>query len=111
MQEIPLARPDNGNGRKPGITANKVWGWYHEGRDLSSKFRQESQVDCNYYDNEQWTEEEKEELKDRGQAAIVINRIKPTLDLVIGTETKARVDFKAVPRRRGYVGGGGLAPG
>jgi len=109
MQEIPLARPDNGNGRKPGITANKVWGWYHEGRDLSSKFRQESQVDCNYYDNEQWTEEEKEELKDRGQAAIVINRIKPTLDLVIGTETKARVDFKAVPRRSDYVADAGLA--
>src|SRR4030042_719772 len=87
---------NNGNNKNGGVKSTfiapeKVWGWYHEGRDKSSNFRVESNKDCDYYDNEQWTLEEKQELEDRGQPAIVINRIKPTLDLVIGTEAKMRV--------------------
>lgn len=104
---------DTVNEKKPknpkAITAAKVWGYYWEGRDLSSKFRQEAQIDANYYDNEQWTEEEKNELKDRGQPPIVINRIKPVIDLVIGTQAKARVDFSARPRKSAYVLDAGIA--
>ena len=108
MDEIkPTEKKVESNNKS--ITANQVWGWYHEGRDLSSKFREQSQIDADYYDNEQWTEEEKEILKDRGQPAIVINRIKPTIDLVIGTESKARVDFKAVPRKGPSVQDAALA--
>ena len=91
------------------IDPNKVWGWYHEGRDHSSNFRKESMRDCDYYDNQQWTAEKKQDLEDRGQPAIVINRIKPTIDLVIGTESKIRTDFKAAPRKNNGAFDAGIA--
>jgi hypothetical protein len=94
--------PKNGNNGSK-LTARKIWGFYYEGRDLSSKFRKEADRDCQYYDNEQWTEEEKQELDDRGQPATVFNRIKPTIDLILGTEAKARVDFHAAPRKNAGI--------
>jgi len=81
-----------------GITGRKVWNWFHDSLEKQSNFRKESQRDCNYYDNEQWTQEEINELKDRNQPVITINRIKPTIDLVLGAESKAKVEFVAAPR-------------
>ncbi len=85
------------------VDAKKVFSWYQEARDKSASWRQQAAVDCGYYDNEQWTTEEKDALAARGQAAIVINRIKPTIDLVLGTETRSKVEFKAAPRTEQHV--------
>ncbi len=96
--------PGNGNGSSKkkgldyGISAKKVWSWFHEGLDMSSNFRKEASKDCRYYDGDQWTQEEKDILNDRGQPALVINRVKPTVDLITGTESKTRVEFHAAPR-------------
>jgi len=46
-----------------------------------------------FYDNEQWTQEDRQELEDRGQRPIVYNEIAPTIDWLIGTERRSRVDF------------------
>ena len=46
-----------------------------------------------YYDSEQWTHDRAAELEARGQDATVYNEIKPTIDWLIGTERRARVDF------------------
>lgn len=48
-----------------------------------------------FYDGYQWTEEEKSILKARNQPAVVINRIKPKIDGLIGIQLAARVDTKA----------------
>lgn len=80
------------------IEAVKAYAWYKEARDYLSKPMQASITDCRYYDNEQWTKAEKEAMKDRGQPPLVINCVKPALDLVLGTETSIRVDYKAFPR-------------
>lgn len=91
------------------ITASRVWEWYNEAREKSSDFRIQSQTDCDYYDHDQWTEEERQELKERGQPDTTINRIKPAIDLVLGTESKLRVDFKAAPRKSDYTAEAGVS--
>lgn len=46
-----------------------------------------------FYDSEQWDYDLAQELKDRGQDPIVYNEIKPTIDWLIGTERRVRIDF------------------
>lgn len=49
------------------------------------------------YDSEQYEHQEAQILKDRGQDPVVYNEIKPTIDWLIGTERRARVDFVVMP--------------
>lgn len=49
-----------------------------------------------YYDGIQWKYEDAEELRARGQEPIVYNEVKPTIDWLIGTERRTRVDFTIV---------------
>jgi hypothetical protein len=48
------------------------------------------------YDSEQWTLEDAEEVRERGQNPVVYNEVKPTIDWMIGTERRGRVDFVVV---------------
>lgn len=54
-----------------------------------------------YYDGSQWDYEDAETLRKRGQAPIVYNEIKPTIDWLIGTERRARVDFIVIAEEHG----------
>ena len=49
-----------------------------------------------FYDSEQWSSEDAQDVKDRGQNPVVYNEIKPTIDWMIGTERRSRVDFFVV---------------
>jgi hypothetical protein len=46
-----------------------------------------------FYDNEQYDAEGIADLEERGQKPVVYNEVKPTIDWLIGTERRARVDF------------------
>lgn len=46
-----------------------------------------------YYDSEQWAYLDAQTLKERGQDPVVYNEIKPTIDWLMGTERRVRVDF------------------
>jgi len=50
-----------------------------------------------FYDSEQWTSADKEALRQRRQAPITINRIAPTIDLVVGLQVTQPVDWNARP--------------
>jgi len=54
--------------------------------------------DRDYKDGKQWTDEEAAKLEARGQAAIVVNRIGPKIDFMVGIERTTRQDPKAWPR-------------
>lgn len=54
-----------------------------------------------FYDNEQWTREDQQVLEERGQRPIVYNEIAPTIDWLIGTERRSRVDFVVVAEEEG----------
>jgi len=73
-------------------------GWYKRERQLHGDFRIEQMKDHKFYDGDQWDEEDKTELKGRGQKATVFNQVKPTVDWVIGTEKRTRIDYQVLPR-------------
>jgi len=73
-------------------------GWYKRERQLHGDFRIEQMKDHKFYDGDQWEEDDKTELKGRGQKATVFNQIKPTCDWVIGTEKRTRMDYMVLPR-------------
>jgi hypothetical protein len=49
-----------------------------------------------FYDSEQWSTDDAEDVRERGQNPVVYNEIKPTIDWMIGTERRSRVDFFVV---------------
>lgn len=55
----------------------------------------------NFYDGEQYRYENAEEIRSRGQRPTVYNEIKPTIDWLIGTERRTRVDFVVVAQDEG----------
>jgi hypothetical protein len=54
-----------------------------------------------YYDGVQYTYEDAETLRARGQNPVVYNEVKPTIDWLIGTERRARVDFIVIAEEEG----------
>lgn len=76
----------------------KNW-WIYE-RQKQSENRLERIKAHNYKDGNQWSDEDKAIVEDRGQKALVLNRIKPAIDWLIGTERRTRVDFSILPRRK-----------
>ena len=73
--------------------------WQRE-LDRQAENRRDQAIDEDMYDNIQWTEEDAQTLKDRGQLPLVFNVIATTLDWVIGSEKRSRTDFKVLPRRK-----------
>jgi hypothetical protein len=57
--------------------------WDQEWRDNSTSWYQ-------FYHGAQWTSEEQSALRDRGQAVITFNHIKPAIDSIIGSERQNR---------------------
>lgn len=66
--------------------------------DVSDLQRQEARRDRDYRDHKQWTESELEVLEARGQAPVVVNRIAPKIDYLVGVERSQKQDPKAWPR-------------
>lgn len=66
--------------------------------DLTQEARDEAELARDYYDSRQWTSAQAAILKQRGQAAVVLNRIAPKMDFLFGVEKTNRTDPKAYPR-------------
>ncbi|HWQ39185.1 MAG TPA: hypothetical protein VNM24_11365 [Burkholderiales bacterium] len=72
--------------------------WYQQEREKQAANRYQMAIDQDFYDNLQWDERDIQELAERGQAALVYNVQATTVDWIIGTEKRTRVDFKVLPR-------------
>jgi hypothetical protein len=72
--------------------------WLQQERDRQSVNRFQMAVDEDFYDGLQWTEEDANELADRYQAALVFNKVKPSINWMLGTEKRTRFDYKILPR-------------
>lgn len=79
---------------------NKLRDWETQERERQAANRYQMALDEDYYDSMQWTEEEAQELMDRGQAPLVFNEIAPTIDWLSGTERRMRIDNKVLARRK-----------
>jgi hypothetical protein len=77
---------------------SKLMGWYFHEKDRQAVNRLEMATDADFYDSIQWNHDDAQILEGRGQAPLVFNEVAPMVDWVIGTERRARVDWKVLPR-------------
>ncbi|KQV27859.1 hypothetical protein ASC97_05710 [Rhizobium sp. Root1203] len=68
--------------------------------DRQAANRIDMAIDEDVYDSIQWSEDDAQTLRDRGQVPLVFNVTATTVDWVIGTEKNARTDFSVLPRRK-----------
>jgi hypothetical protein len=80
---------------------NKLRSWLEHERDRQSENRAEMAIDADYYDGLQWTEDDAKEVESRGQAPLVYNEIKVSIDWILGAEKRNRVDWRVLPREEG----------
>lgn len=76
----------------------RLVGYFDQAADASDAARAAAERDRDYYDGRQWTAEEEEALRARGQAPIVVNRIKPKMDYLLGAERRSRTRPTCHPR-------------
>jgi uncharacterized protein YheU (UPF0270 family) len=79
---------------------SQIQEWYDQEMRLQSANRFQMALDEDYYDSMQWSVEDAQVLMDRGQAPLVFNEIKPTIDWILGTERRTRIDHKVLARRK-----------
>lgn len=68
--------------------------------DLQREARAEMAFDEDIYDGDQWKDEEKVELENRGQIPLVFNLTQSTVNWVVNTQREARVDPRILPRQK-----------
>lgn len=78
----------------------QVQEWRKQSVSALADARQEMIDDHEYYDGYQWDKEDKRDLEERGQDAVVFNQIAPAVDWILGTERKQRIDFHVLPRTK-----------
>ena len=67
-------------------------------RDRQAEERMQMAIDEDYYDHLQWRPEDASVLMSRGQAPVVFNEARQTIDWIAGTEKRMRKDYKILPR-------------
>lgn len=78
---------------------SRLWGFFLYELDRQADNRAQQALDDDFYDNNQWTDEERRILEDRGQIPLVYNVISTTVNWMIGTERRGRTEFRVLPRR------------
>jgi hypothetical protein len=79
----------------------KLKRYFTESEQLTQDARTNSLRSIDYYDSDQFTRAELQKLSERGQPAIVINRIKPAINGIIGVTERGRSEPRAWPRNPG----------
>ncbi len=79
----------------------KLKRYFTEAEQLTFAARSHSLRAIDYYDSDQFGREELAKLHERKQPAIVINRIKPAINGIIGVTERGRSDPRAWPRNPG----------
>lgn len=81
----------------------RLLGWYYREREIQADNRLQMAVDADFYDGDQWEPEDAAVLEGRGQTPLVFNEVAPMVDWLIGTERRARVDWRVLPRSEDAV--------
>lgn len=80
------------------VTHDKLLKYYEDAESSTYDARTASNKARDYFDGKQWTSEEKKELNNRKQPALVKNRIKSKVNYLTGAEVQTRTDPRAYPR-------------
>ena len=64
--------------------------WFSEDSSWDTDYRDNANIWYDYYHGNQWTSDEQANLRERGQAVLTFNHIKPAIDSIIGSERQNR---------------------
>jgi hypothetical protein len=78
----------------------KLMQWRRQARVAQADNRTEMAIDEDYYDGIQLEPEELRILMQRSQPPLVFNIVKNTINWILGTERKSRIDFRVLPRKK-----------
>jgi hypothetical protein len=78
----------------------RLMNWLVQEREAQAENRFQMAIDSDFYDGLQWSDEDAAELMSRGQAPLVFNQVKPTINWLLGTERRTRIDGKVLPREQ-----------
>lgn len=84
-----------------GPSLERLKRYFTEARDLTQQARANALTAIDYYDSDQFSTAELAKLQARGQPPVVINRIKPAINGIIGVIEKGRSDPRCWPRNPG----------
>ena len=96
MNDGDVQQPTDADDRLSGI--GKYRQWFREAVDAADTWRQEAQEDYDFVAGRQWREEDRRELERSGRPALVINRIKPLVNVLSGYQRLNRYDIDFLPR-------------
>lgn len=77
---------------------SKLVEYFEQAEEATEEARKASEQARDYYDGKQLTAAERKTLQDRGQPDVIINRIAPKIDYLVGYEASNRTDPRAYPR-------------
>jgi len=77
---------------------NRFNSWLKDAENFEDQWRKDNELNFDYYDGNQWTEEEEAIIKSRGQQPTVMNMIRPTVDMCLSVEQEKRTDIQVVGR-------------
>jgi hypothetical protein len=75
-----------------------LMGHYMRELERQASNRMQMATDEAFYDHKQWSDEEIAELAARGQAPLVFNMIQTSVNWVLGSQRRATMDYKILPR-------------
>lgn len=83
----------------------RLMDWRHTEKERSQAGRDEMAIDADFKDGLQWSQQDAQVLRARGQDPVAFNRILPQCEWLVGTERRTRVDAKVLPRTKDDVPG------
>lgn len=96
--QYPDAEHEESEDSSSARTFERLHAWLQHERERQAENRFDMAKDGDYYDGLQWDEQDAQAVEARGQAPLVYNETKVTLDWIIGTEKRNRVDWRVLPR-------------
>lgn len=79
---------------------NRMVSHYLRELDRQSEWRARMELDEQFYDGDQWNADDIAVLEGRGQDPLTLNVIAQSINWIIGSQRRARTDFKILPRRK-----------
>lgn len=100
--DYAVSATDDGDRRSEhGDLLLRLQGWYKKDIVRVRKWREEAKEAFQFFAGEQWSEEDKNTLREKNRVPVVFNRIAPLVNAVVGSEINNRREVQYIPREIG----------
>lgn len=77
----------------------RIQQWRHQARVAQAENRTQQAIDEDFYDSIQYDSDDLAVMQERNQPPLVFNVVKNTINWILGTERKTRIDYRVLPRK------------